>query len=88
MEPVAKTPPLKDKRLWLSVGTIVALLVTHFTGKDLDPELLATIAALVVGYIVPSSMKEASVAKSIARGQEAAAEVKTAEAAVAEINKS
>ncbi len=59
-----KTPISQDKRLFVAVGTVIALLLARFANVQLDPELLATIALVVVGYIVPSAVKEAQVAKA------------------------
>jgi|GEM_PF-3344741 len=61
----AKTPVFQDKRFWLAVSTVAALLVSNFLGKDLEPELLATIAMTVVGFITASATKEASVSKAL-----------------------
>lgn len=77
MEPTAKTPVLADKRLWLSVATIVSLLVARFLKVTLDPELLATLAVLVLGYITNSAVKEAAVAKAQIAATTASAEVTT-----------
>jgi hypothetical protein len=77
----AKTPVLADKRLWVSVGTVISLLVSRYLGVALDPELLATVALVVVGYVTNSAMKEAKVA-----GQLAAAGVADSASAVAVLN--
>ncbi len=60
----AKTPALKDKRLWFAVGTIVSLFVSQYTGREFSPELLATIASIVIGFMGVSGAKEAQVAKA------------------------
>jgi hypothetical protein len=62
-----KTPVLADKRLWLSVATVASLLLARYTGLTLDPELLATVAVIVVGYITNSAVKEARVASAVSR---------------------
>ncbi len=78
MEPIdPKTPISQDKRLFLAVGTVIALLVSRYLGITLDPALLATIAATVIGYITNSAIKEASIAKSNAAGAAASAAVVT-----------
>jgi hypothetical protein len=65
-EVTVKTPVLADKRLWLAVATVASLLVAKVFGITLDPELLATIAVTVVGYITNSAVKEARVASAVA----------------------
>lgn len=77
MEPTAKTPVLADKRLWLSVATILSLLLSRFLKIELDPEMLATLAVLVLGYVTNSAVKEAAVSKAQIAATTASAEVKT-----------
>ena len=80
MEP--KTPVLKDKRLWFSVATIISLVASQFAGINLDPELLVSIALIVVGYITNSAVKEAVVSKAQIASDGASERVRTeAEAA-------
>lgn len=80
----AKTPVLEDKRFFISVGTILSLLIAKFFKVELSPELLASIVTVVVGYITNSALKEAKVAQALAEaakaGQAAAVDAKPAPA--------
>ena len=77
----SKTPITQDKRLFVSVGGVIAVLASKYLGIELDPADLATIAAIVIGYVTNSAVKEAKVA-----GANAAAAVTTPAAAVSIIN--
>ena len=79
MEP--KTPVLQDKRLFVTVGAVISVLVSRYLGIDLQPEDLATIALLVVGWVTNSAVREAKVA-----GANAAAAIGTPAQAVNIIN--
>lgn len=59
-----RTPIHQDKRFMLSAGTILSLLLARYLGVHLEPELLVTIATVVVGHITGSAAKEAAVAKA------------------------
>jgi hypothetical protein len=68
--PTAKTPILQDKRLWLSVGTILSLLISSVLKIEINPEIIAAIITTVVVYITGSATKEASVAKALVSKQD------------------
>lgn len=77
-----RTAPWADKRLYLAVGTVLALLISNFTGHEVDPTTMAGIITVVVGFIGASATKEAAVAKAVVAGQAAASRVDTLEKAV------
>jgi hypothetical protein len=78
---LVKTPLLSDKRMWVSVATVLSILVAKFLGVELDPESLAAVAVIVVGWVTNSANREAKVA-----GQLAAAGVADSASAVAVLN--
>lgn len=61
----AKTPALADKHLWLSVGSVVSILVAKYLKIEIGPDVLATIAGIVVGYITNSKLKEGKVSAAL-----------------------
>lgn len=64
-----KTEVLKDKRMWASIGTVAAILLSKHAGVDLDADELAAVAAIIVGWVTNSARKEAQVAGAMAAGQ-------------------
>lgn len=60
-----KTAVLQDKRLWVSILTVIALLLSTFFGVELNTELLATIATIIVSFVTNSAIKEARVASAM-----------------------
>lgn len=85
--PVIKTPVLQDKRLWLSIATILAVLASSFLGWQIAPESLAAVIMTVVGYVTSSAAKEAAVAKAVAAAGGASAASSDTKSAADLVNK-
>ena len=40
---------IKSKRAWSAIGTLVAVVLTELAGTNIDPELIVTLGAVLVG---------------------------------------
>lgn len=52
--------PLLSRKFWVSVCTAVGMLVAHYTGLELDWEVIAGIVAVVVAYVLGESYIDAA----------------------------
>ena len=64
-QPTARTPGLKDKRLWFGVGSVAALLLTAVFRVPLSGELIAGVVSIVLGVVTNSAVKEALVSRAL-----------------------
>ena len=52
---------LASRKLWIAIGTVVAILIAEFTGISVSPEAIAGVAFLAATYIFGQGLVDKSV---------------------------
>ena len=52
---------LSSRKLWVAIGSVIALLVAEFTGVSVSPEAIAGVAFLAATYIFGQGLVDKSV---------------------------
>ena len=55
------TSKLKSRKLWVAIGSVVAILIAEFTGVNVSPEAIAGVAFLAATYIFGQGLVDKSV---------------------------
>ncbi len=58
----------KSRKFWMTVGAIGSLVLAEYTGIDVSPEVLGSVAVLIVGYVFAQSNVDKAVVSEQVKG--------------------